>query len=90
MVGAIDADLEKPVTGTTLALILVAGAAMLLAILPAVLALHEPGVPPGWAAGAVGALAGVIATGKLATMVWAAGSHLWGSHRASVAATYTD
>jgi hypothetical protein len=90
MVGAIDADLDESSFRSTMAVILVACAATSLAILPAAIALHAPGVPPGWAAGALGSLAIVVAVGKLAGMAWGAGSRLWGLHRASVAAAYAD
>ena len=72
------------------AVALTASAATFLALLPAAIALHAPGVPPGWAAGAVGMFAAVIAMGKLAAMAWGAGVRLWVSHRASVSAAYAD
>ena len=72
------------------ALALTATAATFLAILPAAIALHSPGVPPGWAAGAVGMFTAVIAMGKLAAMAWGAAVRLWGSHRARVSAAYAD
>jgi hypothetical protein len=72
------------------AVALAASAAVSLAILPAAIALHSPGVPPGWAAGAVGMFAAVIAMGKLAAMAWGAGLRLWGLHGASVSAAYAD
>lgn len=90
MVDAKDADLEESGLGSALAVILVAGAAASLVIFPAAIALHAPGVPSGWAAGAVGIVAAVIGIGKLAAMAWGAGSQMWGSHRASVDAAYAD
>ena len=90
MVDAIEADFDEPGLGTTLAVVVTACAATSLAILPAAIALHAPGVPPGWVMGAVGTLAAVIAVGKLAAMIWGAASRLWGLHRASVAAAYAD
>ena len=90
MVDEIEADLEEPGFGSLFAVILTACFATSLAILPAAIALHAPDVPPGWVAGAAGTLAGVIAMGKLAAMAWGACSHLWESHRASVAAAYAD
>ena len=90
MVDAIDAGLEDPCLGSTVAVVLAACAAMSLAILPAAIAVHAPGVPPGWVAAAVGTLASVIAMGKLAAMALGAASRLWGLHRASVSAAYAD
>ena len=90
MVDEIELELEETGIGTTVALLVVAGAASVLAILPAAIALHAPGVRPGWVAGALGTLAVVIAMGKVAAMAWGAGSRLWGLHRASVAAAYAD
>jgi hypothetical protein len=90
MVDEIERELEGPGPGTTVAVLLTASAASMLAILPAAIALHAPGLPPGWVASALGTLAVVIATGKVAAMAWGAGSRLWGLHRASVAAAYAD
>jgi hypothetical protein len=90
MVDVIDADLDECSFSATMAVVLVTCAATFLAILPAAIALHAPGVPPGWAAAALGTLAVVIAVGKLAAMAWGAGSRLWGGHRARLAATYAD
>src|SRR6267378_2006988 len=89
MVDDFEVDLEVPGFGTTIAVILTACAAVSLAIFPAALALHAPGVPTGWAF-AVGTLAAIIAIGKLAAIAWGAGSSLWSWHRASVAAAYAD
>jgi hypothetical protein len=89
VVGDFEADLDEPGFGTTIAVILAACAAISLAIFPAVLALHAPGVPAGWAL-AAGTLAAIIAIGKLAAIAWGAGWSLWSWHRASVAAAYAD
>jgi hypothetical protein len=89
MVDEFEFDLEEPGFGTTIAVILTACAAVSLAIFPAALALHAPGVPAGWAL-VVGTLAAIIAIGKLAAIAWGAGSSLWSWHRASVAAAYAD
>jgi hypothetical protein len=89
LVDDIEVDLEDPGLGTTIAVILVACAAMSLAIFPAALALHAPGVPAGWAL-AAGTLAAIIAVAKLAAIAWSAGWSLWSWHRASVAAAYAD
>lgn len=90
MVDEIELELVEPRLGTTVAVLLVACAASVFAILPAAIALHAPGVQPGWVASALGTLAVVIAMGKVAAMAWGAGSRLWGLHRASVAAAYAD
>ncbi len=90
MVDEIEADLEEPGFRSLFVVILTACFATSLAILPAAIALHAPGVPPGWVAGAAGTLAAVIAMGKVAAMACGAGSSLWGMHQASVAAAYSD
>jgi hypothetical protein len=89
LVDDIELDLEEPGFGTTIAVILTACAAISLAIFPAALALHAPGVPAGWAF-AAGSLAAIIAIGKLTAIAWGAGWSLWSWHRASVAAAYAD
>jgi hypothetical protein len=89
MVDDLEVDLEEPGLGTTIVVILAACAAVSLAIFPAALALHAPGVPAGLAF-AAGTLAAVIAVAKLAAMAWGAAWSLWSWHRASVAAAYTD
>jgi hypothetical protein len=89
LVDDIEVGLDEPGFGTAIAVILTACAAMSLAIFPAALALHAPGVPAGWAF-AAGSLAAIIAIGKLAAMAWGAAWSLWGWHRASVAAAFAD
>ena len=86
----INADVEEGGSGTTIGVMLVACAAISLATLPPAIALHASGVPPGWATGAVGTLAVVIAAGKLSAMAWGAGSRFLGLHRASVAVANAD
>jgi hypothetical protein len=90
MVDAIEVDPEAPGFGSAVAVVLVGCVAASLAILPAAIAVHAPGVPPYWVAGGVGTVAAVVAMGKLAAMAWGACSSLWDSHRASVAAAYAD
>jgi hypothetical protein len=90
MVDEIEREFEESSFGSMAAVILTACTAALLAALPASIALHAQVVAPGWLAGAAGVLAVVIAIGKLAAMAWGACSHLWDSHRASVAAAYAD
>jgi hypothetical protein len=89
MVDEFQVDLEEPGFGITIAVVLAACAAVSLAIFPAAMALHAPGVPAGWAF-AAGTLAAIIAIGKLAAIAWGAGWSLWSWHRASVAAAYAD
>ena len=90
MVDASGRELEAPGFGSVIAVVLVAGVAASLVLLPAAIALHAPGVPPGWVAGGVGTVAAVVAMTKLAALAWGACSSLWDSHRASVAAAYPD
>jgi hypothetical protein len=90
MVDASERELEARCVGSMIAVVLVAAVATALAILPAAIALHAPGVPPAWVAGGVGMVAAVITMGKLAVMAWGACSSLSDSHRASVAAAYAD
>ena len=89
-VDEINGDVDEGGSRTIVGVMLVACAAISLAILPPAIALHAPAVPPGWAAGAVGTLAVVVAVGKLAAMAWGPGSRLWGLHRASVAVANAD
>ena len=90
LVDEIEVDLEAPGFATTIAVILTAGVAVALAVLPAAIALGATNVAPSWAAVAVGTLAVAIAIGKLAAMTWGAVSSLWSWHRASVPAAYAD
>ena len=90
MVDEIEADLEEPGFGTTMAVILIAGVAVGLAVLPAAIAMRATNGVPTWLAFAVGTLAVAIAIGKVAAMTWGAVSSLWSWHRASVPAAYAD
>ena len=64
-----DLDSEVPGQGTAVAAILVAGVALLLALLPAAVAL-EALLHVGWAAEAIGGFVGFIFSFKLAAIAW--------------------
>jgi hypothetical protein len=66
------------------AIIVVAAVCVLLAALPAAVALHAPGLPEGWVAAALGGVVGVIFSLKLVAGAWGVVAHLWSAYPAPV------
>jgi hypothetical protein len=81
-VDGLAAELEEPGLGTALAVIVVAVAALLLAVVPAAVALEASLVPVGWVAAALGGFAGFIFSLKLGVIVWGTAVQLWGARPA--------
>jgi hypothetical protein len=74
----------EPGLGSTVAMILLIVASVLLAVLPAAIALQAPSVPAGWVAAGVGGCVGVILSFKLAAGAWGVAAHLWSAYPARV------
>ena len=67
-------DLEGLGLGSALAVILVAAAALLLAVLPAAIALRVLVLPGGWVGAGLGSLGTAVFGVKLIAMAWAMGT----------------
>jgi hypothetical protein len=83
-VDELEAELEEPGVGTAVAAVLVAVAALLLAVVPAAVALEAPLLPVGWVAAAVGGFVGFIFSVKLAAIAWGVAVQLWSAYPARV------
>ena len=69
-------ELEEPGSGSAVAIIVVAVVCLLLAVLPAAVALHAPALPEGWVAAGAGGFVGVIFSLKLAAGAWGVAAHV--------------
>jgi hypothetical protein len=67
--------------GLTLAAVVLACLALLLALLPIVVAIVQPAFGPSWINGVAGGLAASVGVVKLVAMAWGAGSRLVGDTR---------
>jgi hypothetical protein len=90
VVGDPDADLEDASIGSTIPVILVAAAALALALLPAVIALHLPVFGVDVLAAGLGGLGAAVVGVKLLVMAWAMGTRFWSANPAPVVTTYAD
>jgi len=79
-VDELEAELEEPGLGTAVAAILVAVAALVLAVVPAAVALEAPLLPVGWVAAAIGGFVGIIFSLKLAAIAWGVAVQLWSAY----------
>ena len=88
-IDVLEPGLEASGQGTAVAAILVAGAALLLALLPAAVAL-EVLSRVGWIAEAVGSFIGFIFSLKLGAIAWGVAAQLWSTYHVGVVADNAD
>ena len=84
------ADLDRLCSGSALAVILVATAALLLAVLPTAIALRVLALPGGWVGAGLGSLGTAVFGVKLIAMAWAMGARLSRDPRAGAAVACAD
>ncbi|GAC1474953.1 MAG: hypothetical protein PVSMB3_13240 [Candidatus Dormibacteraceae bacterium] len=80
----LEAELEEPCPGTAVAAVLVALAALLLAAVPAAVALDAPILHLGWLAAGLGGVFGFILSVKLGAIAWGVAAQLWSAYPAGV------
>lgn len=90
MVDELAPDLEGLGLGSALAVILVAAAALLLAVLPAAIALRVLALPGGWVGAGLGSLGTAVFGVKLIAMAWAMGTRPSRDPRAGAAVACAD
>ena len=86
----LEAELEEPCLGSAVAGVLVALAALLLAVVPAAVALDAPILHLGWLAAGSGGVVGFIFSVKLGAIAWGVAAQLWSAHPAGVVTETTD
>jgi hypothetical protein len=90
MVDETHPDLEGSNLGSVLAVIVVAGLAVALALLPAAIALRVLELAAGSVGASLGILGAAVGGVKLIAVAWALGARLSGPHVASVAVAPSD
>jgi hypothetical protein len=90
VVDEIRSDLEGSNLPRSISVILVASVAVLLALLPAAIALRVLELPPGWVGAALGILGAAVSGVKLFAMAWALVARLSAPRLASVAVAPSD
>jgi hypothetical protein len=73
-------ELEELGSGSAVAILVVAAACVLLAALPAAVALRASAVPVESVAAAIGSFVGVVFSLKLAVGAWGVAAHLWSAY----------
>lgn len=85
-----EAELEGSSFVAVLGALAIAAAALLLAVLPAVIALRLLALPVGWVGAGLGCLGAAVGGVKLIAMAWAVGGRLAAGHPAGVAVAVAD
>jgi hypothetical protein len=82
LVDELEAEPAELGLGSAAAMILVVVACLLLAVLPAAVALQAPGLPAGWVVAGLGSFVGFIFSLKLVAGAWGVVVHLLSAHPA--------
>jgi hypothetical protein len=85
-----DAELESSSLISGLAVLGVAGSALVLAALPAVVALRLPALPVEWVGAGLGFVGAAVGGVKLTAMAWAVGGRLVAGRQTGVAVATAD
>jgi hypothetical protein len=83
-------ELEQGGPGPTLAVLLVACAAILLVLVPVAVALFQPELQLAWVGGLAGSIGAALGGVKLVAMAWGVGARLLRPHPVTASAALAD